>query len=152
MKAFTIDFTRAEKSPAIMERKLNAALAQGQFKGASQSESAATGRVTYTVLINEAEASKAKVRIFRETSLADLDRKLNEFVKQSNVRIVNMLQSSSVKSNNLLLTLFYSDGPVQPVKKGGKGGDTKGTDTELTTEETQSGTGQDGTSSQNPQS
>lgn len=153
MKSFVMDFTRAQKSASIIEKELNESLAQGAFKGASQSESASTGRLIYTLFVNEGQPGKTKAKVFREVSVMDLERKLNEFLKQG-AKVIHVLQSSSVKSSNLMVTLFYQDAEVETKKGGSKkdpATDKDPSDETETKTEQGDGTGQNGKDTQNSQ-
>jgi hypothetical protein len=113
MKIAICDFSRADKSPAIMEEKLTKLIEStpGSFRSALLSENAATGRFVFSLIFADkikSDEPKVKVKVIREPMLHNLQQKLNDiFEEKINIKVI--LQSLSAKSNNLFMILFYEE-------------------------------------------
>lgn len=104
MKIFCVDFGTNEKTVKIIEEKLNAVLEQGQFKSVKQMESPTTGRLFFSIFVNEDAAPDTFVKVFRELNPREMAEKINGFLADANVKAIE--QTVSCKSNAMITTFF----------------------------------------------
>ena len=105
MKVVNINFGRTEKTPKIIEDKLNKALLEGKFQTATQIESPTTGRLYISLYLKENSEPDTQAKVFREISESDMTQKMNAFLEGADLR--HMTQTVSSKSNALITTLFF---------------------------------------------
>lgn len=105
MKVFNINFGRSEKSTKQMEDKINAILLEGKFKSATQVESPTTGRLYFSIFLDQGSTPDTVVKVFREISNNEMNQKLNAFLDGS-PEVKAITQSVSSSSNTVITCMF----------------------------------------------
>lgn len=104
MELKLFQFSKIEKSPRIIEDRINGFLDEGKtFKFACQSESINRGKF-YLSLYYENKKSAIRVRVFKDYNPISLEQKINDFLKTGAV-LKWSTQSSSTSS--IYCTIFY---------------------------------------------
>ena len=96
-------FSKTEKSPKIIEDRINSFLENNAFKHACQSESTKSGKF-YLSIFAEPKSSGIRAKVFKDTNTASLEERVNEFLKEGNSMRWSC-QSSSTTS--IYMVVFY---------------------------------------------
>lgn len=104
MKVFNVNFGRSEKTPMIMEKRLNEILEKGALKKVTQLENPKTGRIYICLHLKEDSAPDAFAKVFRESITENMTEKMNTFLEKNEIK--EFCQSISTKSNNLT-SIYY---------------------------------------------
>jgi len=107
-------FTKTEKSPLIIEERINKFLEDGNaFKFGSQSESTKSGKF-YLSLYYEKRKNNIRAKVFKNSNAVNLQEKVNEFLEEGHTMKWSC-QSSSTSS--VYLVIFYELGKANENKK-----------------------------------
>lgn len=113
MLAKILSFNKVEKSPILVENKVNSFLEGKTFKFACQSESTKSGKFNLTVYYED-KPSNIKARVFRDTSVVNLDKNVNEFLATG----IDMKWSTqSSQTSSIYIVIFYDAGKANGTEK-----------------------------------
>jgi len=104
LKIFDISLPKISKDPRSLEERLEIILKTGSFRSAHQMESPSTGRLYYSLVIEQGSTSDTKAKVFREHSSEVMQEKVNEFISKAPLKV--QLQSVGGRSNFITKTLF----------------------------------------------
>lgn len=103
MRVYSLDFSRLDKSPSIIEDRLNCVLERGKFFHAIHHQNPITGRVHFSIWLVDGHPN-VFAKVFREPSSDCVDPELAAFLKEADVILPT--QSISAKTNNIFTALF----------------------------------------------
>lgn len=110
LEVTTLMFTRAEKSPRMMEEQINEALKGVQFKTAVLAEHPGNGWLYLRLYHTKPTAGSKQTicRVIRDYSIDRVDAEENELLKDQTHELKLPLTVIGAKSNNLFVLLFFN--------------------------------------------
>jgi hypothetical protein len=100
-----LEFPTSEKSPKTIEEKLKEVLKEGKFRYALQNENPSTGRLYYTVILDETVKDTVDVKVVRAIGGKNVEKMSNSILCE--VEPIQLIQSVSCNSNAMFLTIFF---------------------------------------------
>ena len=103
MQLKLFSFTKTEKSPAIIEKRINEFLDGKSFKMANQSESVKSGKFFLSVYYED-KKSNIKVKVFKDTNTKNMEAKINAFLEEG---VAMKFASQSSTTSAIYAVIFY---------------------------------------------
>jgi hypothetical protein len=97
-------FTKTEKSPKVVEERINSFIEEGNsFKFASQSESTKSGKF-YLSFFYEKQKTNIRAKVFKDVNIKNLEEKVNEFLNEG---FTMKWSSQSSTTSSIYMVIFY---------------------------------------------
>jgi len=104
VKTYDMAFQRAEKDPKRIEERINNILEKGMLIGTQQIENPSTGRLYYTIAIDNGQPSDTIAKVFREHSPERMQERVNELIINATYKMQTW--SVSARSNFVTKTVY----------------------------------------------
>ena len=105
MKAEIFEFTRSEKTPAIIEKRITEFLKKVSLKKVIQFEHGSSGKLYYSLFYNESSEGDCGIKVLRAIGTKAISKAVNDNIKA--LDLMDVTQSGQISTNGVITTLFY---------------------------------------------